>query len=170
MKLRNIFGAFLLLVVFSACEMETEELVDINPPEQTEHDKRIDAENERENQGGELTQDEIDDLEFQEEYDKAMEEAQLEEDSALVDELIELEGKKQTGEAARGSCDAIAEASTCLEYYGSFWTETQMELNCSTSGVFSTKPCPSESLGGCNIGNGGSTDMVTWFYNRVVAY
>jgi hypothetical protein len=85
-------------------------------------------------------------------------------DMDLVDELTELEGRKKTGEAARGSCDAIAESSTCLEYVGDFWTVDQMRNNCADSGVFSTKPCPTGSAGGCNLGNGTISDMITWFY------
>ncbi len=62
------------------------------------------------------------------------------------------------------SCDAIDSSSTCLEYVGSFWTKQQMELNCSDSGIFSTKPCTEGMKGGCNVGAGTMTDMVTWFY------
>lgn len=165
MQIVKISTFFLLLLFFSACEIETEELVDVSQPEQTEHDKRIDAEAEKENLGKELTQEEIDDLEFEDELNKVMEEAQLEEDVNLANEMMDLDEKKKTGEVARGSCDAIAEASTCLEYYGSFWTETQMKYNCSDSGIFSTKPCVDGYLGGCNVGKGGANDMVTWFYN-----
>lgn len=156
---------FLLLLTLTACEIETEELVDVNQPKQTEHDKRIDAEIEKENLGKELTQDEIEEIEADEEIEKALEEAQIDEDYNLVREMEDLDEKKKSGQAARGSCDVITEASTCLEYYGSFWTETQMKYNCEGGGIFSLKPCVEGHLGGCNIGKGGPSDMVTWFYN-----
>jgi len=40
------------------------------------------------------------------------------------------EDDKKSGGKAKGSCDAIADSSTCIEYYGSFWTEQQMKLQC----------------------------------------
>ena len=164
MKIKNLFAVLLLLMTLSACDVETEELVDVNDLNKPKVEEMPDYVDDGED-GKQLSQEEIEDLEFEAEVEKLMEEADLENDSALVDELIELEGKKQTGEAAKGSCDAIADASTCLEFYGSFWTKTSMELQCSDAGVFSLKPCPEGSIGGCNVGNGGPNDMVTWFYN-----
>jgi hypothetical protein len=75
-----------------------------------------------------------------------------------------LEDKKKEGSVARGSCNAIADSSTCLEFYGSIWTEQHARLNCADMGTFSTSPCPSGSFGGCNVGTGLQNDMVTWFY------
>ncbi len=94
------------------------------------------------------------------------EDKKLQEDIDLVMELEDLRDKKETGEAAKGSCNAISEASTCIEYIGSFWTEEQMKLNCKGSGIFSTKACPDDMSGGCNIGTGIASDMITWFYLR----
>lgn len=65
---------------------------------------------------------------------------------------------------AKGSCNAISSGSTCVEYIGSLWTTSQAKLNCSTSGSFSTKPCPRPALGGCRIGIGSSTEIVTLHY------
>lgn len=66
---------------------------------------------------------------------------------------------------AKGSCNAISKGSTCVEYIGSFWTTSQAKLNCSTSGVFSTKPCPRPALGGCRIGIDSSSEIVTLHYS-----
>lgn len=82
----------------------------------------------------------------------------------IVEELIKLDDQKKSGEAVRGSCNAIGESSTCLEYIGSIWTEEHMRLNCSDSGSFSLEPCPENMAGGCNIGAGLSNDMISWFY------
>ena len=162
MKLRNVFGVLLLLIVLTACEIETEELVEVNQPKASETDIADYADD---SEGRQLTQEEIDEIEIDKEIDRAFEEAQIDEDYELVRELEDLEARKQTGEATRGSCNSITESSVCMAYYGAFWSEAQMKLNCRGAGVFSTNPCPRESVGGCNIGNGGPSDMVSWFYN-----
>lgn len=64
---------------------------------------------------------------------------------------------------AKGSCNVIAEGSTCIEYIGSYWTVANAKLNC--SGNFSTKPCPRPVLGGCRLGADTPNDMVTWHYS-----
>jgi hypothetical protein len=67
--------------------------------------------------------------------------------------------------SVRGSCNAIASKSTCIDYFGSFWTEQQMRLNCSGPGVtFSRNGCPYAELGGCNTGAGTIADAVLWHY------
>jgi len=63
-----------------------------------------------------------------------------------------------------GSCNAIAKTSTCIDYIGSFWTETQMRYSCSYSGTFSFDLCETGSIGGCNIGKGSFNDMIIWMY------
>jgi len=88
----------------------------------------------------------------------------LEESVELAFDLDELKDKKETNVTSRGSCDLIAEASTCIEYIGSFWTDQQMRLHCESTGIFSKDPCPSGMVGGCNIGEGVISDMITWFY------
>ncbi len=88
----------------------------------------------------------------------------LQDDVNLAVELDELKDKKSDGSAARGSCNAVSAASTCIEYIGSIWSDQQMRLNCEGSGIFSKSPCPEGMKGGCNIGEGIPSDMVTWFY------
>jgi hypothetical protein len=109
------------------------------------------------------------DPEFKEDYIEAMVEAndeqRLDESIALIDDLENAKTKKMSGQA-KGSCNAITESSTCLEYYGEFWNTTQMELNCEGSGVFSFNPCPNDMAGGCNTGAGTQADMVAWMYLR----
>ncbi len=111
----------------------------------------------------------IEDPEFLTDYREAMEEAideeKMNEDMELVNELLDLEDDKKTGNKSKGSCDSVSESSTCIEYYGSFWTEQVIKMGCSESdGVFSTKPCPSGMSGGCNTGVGTPADMVVWMY------
>ena len=109
------------------------------------------------------------DIDFQIEYAEAMQEAvenqRLDENIALIDELEEGIANKKAGKA-KGSCDAIIDASTCVEYYGSIWTLQQMQLNCEGAGAFSTSPCPRDMAGGCNAGEGTPSDMVAWMYTR----
>jgi len=112
-------------------------------------------------EGKNLTEEEIAALE---KLENAESDKKLEEDYNLVNKLEELEDNKKTGSAARGSCNAIIEGSTCIDYVGSMWTEQQMSLNCEGAGIYSAKPCPDGMAGGCNIGLGTITDMVTWFY------
>ncbi|MFH1971040.1 MAG: hypothetical protein ABIJ05_01500 [Patescibacteria group bacterium] len=63
-----------------------------------------------------------------------------------------------------GSCDMIIQASTCVEYYGSYWTNETITLACQ-EGVVSTKGCPAPNLGGCRIMPGSESDMITWHYD-----
>jgi hypothetical protein len=65
----------------------------------------------------------------------------------------------------RGSCNAIGEGSTCVEYVGSFWTKENARLNCSSASAFSTSACPRPVLGGCRIGAGSATEIITWHYS-----
>ena len=127
----------------------------------TKTDVDVESEEARNNQEG---------TEFGKDYMQALsdatEEQRLNESMGLVDKLENGEAKKLTDGDVKGSCDAIAESSTCLEYYGSFWNEQTMELNCSDSGVFSTQGCPVDMAGGCNTGMGTPADMVTWMYTR----
>lgn len=109
------------------------------------------------------------DPEFQQDYMQALadatEEARIDEDMALIDELEASNDKKKAGKA-KGSCNAIEESSTCLEFYGSFWNESGMKLQCEGSGVYSQAPCPGDMAGGCNTGIGTPADMVAWMYLR----
>lgn len=83
-------------------------------------------------------------------------EKKVEED--LVDDKLKEERRG-------GSCDMIAKTSTCIDYIGSFWTETQMKYSCSYSGTFSFDSCKTGSIGGCNVGKGGFNDMIIWMYS-----
>jgi hypothetical protein len=128
----------------------------------------------QENKNPLLSDDEVDalikDPEYLTDYRKAMEEAIEEEkvnkDYKLVRELEDLEDDKKAGNKVKGSCDMVSENSTCIEYYGSFWTELIMREGCEEGvGVFSTKPCPTGMSGGCNTGVGTMADMVSWMYS-----
>ena len=81
-----------------------------------------------------------------------------------IREMENSEDKTKDGTQAVGSCNAVAENSTCVEYYGDFWTEPQMEIMCEGSGEFSTDPCPNDMAGGCNTGTETMADMVVWMY------
>jgi hypothetical protein len=83
------------------------------------------------------------------------------------DEVFDLTEEVGSTNRVRGSCNAIAAKSTCIDYFGSFWTEQQMRLNCTGAGVsFSLNACPYTALGGCNTGAGTIADAVAWHYNR----
>ena len=83
-----------------------------------------------------------------------------EEDVMDLVEEIDGDGK------IKGSCGAYAK-STCIDYIGSFWTEEQMKLNCSGPDVaFSKNTCKYAELGGCNMGAGTFTEIVTWHYKE----
>jgi len=120
-----------------------------------------------------LTDDEADalnkeDQEFQENYLRELDDATTEqrqnEQIALIDEIENSKIDKQTGKWAIWSCNAIEDSSTCLEYYGSFWTKESAKLNCADSWTFSTDPCPTWSVWGCNTWVWTAADMVAWIY------
>lgn len=68
---------------------------------------------------------------------------------------------------ARGSCNAIGFGSTCVEYIGPFWdTLENASLNCAGAGSYSENPCPRPTVGGCNMGPGTASEIVTWHYNH----
>ncbi|MBT3817317.1 MAG: hypothetical protein HOG08_03160 [Candidatus Magasanikbacteria bacterium] len=141
----------------------------------TKTDVENDLQQERQDQEL-LTQEEADalradgDTEFEEDYMReladATEERRVDNAIALIDDLEDSKVDKLDGKKSAGSCNAISEASTCMEYYGSFWTEESARLNCSDSGKFSTEPCPTDHAGGCNTGMGTEADMVAWMYTR----
>lgn len=113
----------------------------------------------------------MDDPEFLSDYMNeiadAIEEEKMDKDMALVDELISLEDDKKVGKGLKGSCNAIAEGSTCIEYYGSFWNKSVIKMGCEEgTGKFSSDACPRDAAGGCNTGNGTVADMVAWMYLR----
>lgn len=65
----------------------------------------------------------------------------------------------------KGSCELITQASTCVEYYGSYWNEETITLACSEGLVYFDR-CPIPNLGGCRIMPGTETDMITWHYDH----
>jgi hypothetical protein len=68
------------------------------------------------------------------------------------------------GHKVRGSCNVIAQASHCMDYIGSLWTEEQMKLNCGGAGVFSLDACPYSENGGCLNGRDTIGEDVIWSY------
>lgn len=66
----------------------------------------------------------------------------------------------------RGSCNVIAEKSTCVDYVGSFWNDQQIDLNCGGAGTYSTNTCPYSDRGGCVSAPGTMTEMVIWSYGH----
>lgn len=68
-----------------------------------------------------------------------------------------------TEKTLKGSCDMVNEASTCVEYLGSFWTESTINLVCQ-DGIYSKNGCPEQSLGGCRMNPESETDQISWHY------
>lgn len=97
---------------------------------------------------------------------EATEDEKLNKDVNLANELMDSTDLKISGKGGKGSCNAIDDSSTCVEYYGSYWKETEMKLNCEGAGTFSMNPCPQDMAGGCNAGSGTPTDLVAWMYLR----
>jgi len=65
-----------------------------------------------------------------------------------------------------GSCNFINFGSTCVDYVGSYWNTIEYAiLNCSNEGAWSTSPCPTNYVGGCNTNSGTTQEMIMWFYN-----
>lgn len=59
----------------------------------------------------------------------------------------------------------INEASTCVEYLGSYWNEETINMVCQ-DGIYSTKRCPDQTMGGCRMNPDSETDHITWHYER----
>jgi len=156
---KNLFIVFMIIFAFtlSACDRESYD----TPREKLDQT---------------LSEEELDDMdkmaeedpEFAEDYEKAMFEAvienEMDEDIAIEDEIEKAEANKKAGKNLKGSCDMVADSSICIEYYGSFWSNTVMSSGC--KGKFSKKHCPSDMSGGCNTGVGTMADMVSWMYLR----
>jgi len=87
----------------------------------------------------------------------------LDENAELPPELIKTEEPKTEPEHIGGSCNMISQNSTCIDYVGSFWTETQMKYNC-YSGTLSFNSCESGNIGGCNILKNNPTETIIWMY------
>lgn len=66
-----------------------------------------------------------------------------------------------------GSCNAIAGASTCMDYVGSMWNDdNSAELHCSGAGVFSKDACPYSEFGGCQMDGGSVMEKIAWVYEE----
>jgi len=88
----------------------------------------------------------------------------LESVEEVVDDLLRTD-EKNSGTII-GSCDVIAESSTCIEYSGSIWTWQIIELGCSGEGMTPSRDvCPAGSVGGCRVGAGTASEMTTWLYD-----
>ena len=84
-----------------------------------------------------------------------------------VEEVIEdiYTPEENDGEVI-GSCNVIGQSSTCIDYIGSVWTWQIIELGCTGEGMTpSHDACPTGSIGGCQVGAGTTSEMITWFYN-----
>ena len=67
----------------------------------------------------------------------------------------------------RGSCNVIAEKSTCVDYTGSYWDSPDVkELNCDGVGVYSDNTCPYTNLGGCQATPGTMFETIVWHYGH----
>ncbi len=65
-----------------------------------------------------------------------------------------------------GSCNSMKTHSACIDYIGSVWTWQTIELSCKDEGMVASKEaCPTGSVGGCRVGAGAATEMITRFYN-----
>ncbi len=96
--------------------------------------------------------------------DKSTDQA-AEEMGKQIDNIVnQQEADQQTEIKTIKSCNAIAKSSTCIEYVGSFWSEIQKKYHCQEAGILSPKPCESGNIGGCEIGGGGPSDLITWMY------
>jgi len=74
-------------------------------------------------------------------------------------------GEEGSPTTFRGSCNLIERGSTCVEYFGGYWTEETIAMACE-EGEPSGQRCPEPNMGGCRILPGSETDMITWHYDR----
>jgi len=65
----------------------------------------------------------------------------------------------------RGSCNAIADKSSCVDFVGSIFTEERMRLSCESVGTFSKNTCPYSELGGCQATPGTLSESIVWSYD-----
>lgn len=76
-----------------------------------------------------------------------------------------LPNEVESEKTIKGSCDMVGQASTCVEYFGSYWTEETINLVCQ-DGTYSKNRCPDQALGGCRISPESESDQITWHYER----
>jgi hypothetical protein len=68
------------------------------------------------------------------------------------------------GSGGVGSCSTMSSASTCADYTGSGWSESEVKGAC--NGTYSADPCPTENrLGRCKLGAGSAKEYVLSYYS-----
>ncbi len=82
----------------------------------------------------------------------------------LADTEDLLPNEASSEKTVKGSCNIIDQASTCVEYFGSYWTSETINLVCQ-EGVASSDRCPEQHLGGCHMNPESESDMITWHYD-----
>lgn len=84
------------------------------------------------------------------------------------DDLLQTktEHGKNTNNLIKGACDKIDNESTCMEYIGDIWTDELMNTSCQDASSLSNNSCDNDFAGGCNIGAGTTSEMITWYYLR----
>lgn len=71
-------------------------------------------------------------------------------------------GEEEKEERKGGSCNGIEGDSTCIDYTGSWWTES----SCTEEGYYySPDPCPQPTVGGCKQRPGTANETIIWSYN-----
>ena len=82
-----------------------------------------------------------------------------------TNELFEDVTKENDGKV-KGSCNAIAAKSTCLDYMGAYWENYEyLKLNCTgPESTPSKNTCPYEMVGGCMSGAGTINEVIVWHY------
>ena len=109
------------------------------------------------------------DDEFNDDYQEAYNDAVIEETEKqkmdLINEIEDIKEDKKNGKTTVWSCNMISESSTCIDYYGSFWTSEQIKLWCE-NGKYSKQWCPRDYIWWCNTGLWTMADMVSWIYLR----
>lgn len=72
------------------------------------------------------------------------------------------EDEEKTEERKGGSCNGIEVDSTCVDYTGSWWTES----SCTEEGYYySPEPCPQPTAGGCKQRPNTANEKIIWSYN-----
>lgn len=85
------------------------------------------------------------------------------EDSSLQSKT---EHEKNTNSPIKSSCNNIDNESTCMEYIGDIWTDELMKTSCKEANSLSNESCANDFAGGCSIGAGTTSEMITWYYLR----
>ncbi len=96
-------------------------------------------------------------------YSAGCSEGMPDDEAIEYDEIKELIAEDRPNKV-KGSCNVIADSSTCLDFIGSVWSEERMKLSCEGTGVFSFDSCPYSELGGCRMTGGTVTESISWSY------